>query len=125
MQRAQRDVVHYHATLLSLNRRRDKNGQVLFRGFLEAYLGTHLDPMLRGDWQSRHPELAALDANLRFAKAELLILMRETNRAQREIEEISQRYEGRGDMLVAYPIGGQGTLSEGLEILRNRKWWRG
>ena len=125
MRRAQRDLVHFHATLEGLNRRRDRNGQNLFRSFLDAYLGTHIEPLVTGTWQSHHPELAAHDANLQLVKAELLILMRESARAQQVIERVAQRYEGHGDMIVEYPIGSQGTLQEALELLRERKWWRG
>ena len=44
--RAQADMVHFLATLDSLRMRRDQNGQVLFKGFVDEYLGTHVDPML-------------------------------------------------------------------------------
>jgi len=125
MRRAQKDLVHFHATLESLNRRRDRSGQQLFRGFLDAYLGTHVEPLVSGEWTSHHPELASMDASLRLLTAELLIQMRETSRAEREIELVAERYEGHGDMIVAYPIGSQGTLSEALDTLRERKWWRG
>ena len=125
LRRAYKDVIHFNATLESLDRRRDRSGQTLFRSFLDAYLGMHLEPLLSGEWQSRHPELTALDANLRFAKAELLIRMREQRRAQRVIEEIERRYAERDDMVVGYPLGQEGTLREGLEVLRDRKWWRG
>lgn len=119
MRRAYRDMVHFHATVESLNRRSDRSGQVLFNGFLDEYMGTHLDPIMRAEWQSRHPELAALDANLRFAKAELLMQMGASRRADRVIDEIEERYEGRGDMLISYPFGEQSTLNDGLALLRD------
>ena len=125
MRRAQRDLVHFHTTLESLNRRRDRNGQQLFRRFLDTYLGTHVEPLVSGTWQSHHPELAAMDASLRLITAELLIQMRETSRAQYEIEAVAERYQGHEDMIVSYPIGAQGTLREALQTLRERKWWRG
>jgi hypothetical protein len=78
--------------------------------------------MLRAKWQSVHPELAALDASLRFAKAELLIRMRYPRRVQKMIDDIERRFEGRPDLLVEYPLGRQGTLGEGLELLKDRKW---
>ena len=71
------------------------------------------------------PELTALDANLRFAEAELLIRMREQRRAQKVIDEIERRFAERDDMVIGYPLGQQGTVREGLEVLRERKWWRG
>jgi len=122
LQRAYRDLIHFHATLESLRHRRDRNGSILFDQFLDAYMGTHLEPLLRHEWQSRHPELMALDASLRFVQAEVLVRMRDTRRVQRVIESIEARFEGRENMIVQYPIGGQGSIAEGLEILRNRKW---
>lgn len=122
MQRAYADMAHFHVTLASLQFRRDKNGMVQFGKFLDSYLGTHVDPLLAGEWQSRHPEVDALDANLRFAKAELLIQLRSPRRAQAVIEEIERRFAGREDMLVDYPFGEQHALGEGLELLRSRKW---
>jgi hypothetical protein len=122
MQRAYRDLVHFHATLESLRHRRDRNGAILFDQFLDSYMGTHLDPMLEGEWQARHPELMALDASLRFVQAEILVRMRDTRRVQRVIDEIETRFRGRENMVVKYPVGSQGTIADGLEILRTRKW---
>ncbi len=122
LRRALRDLRHHHATLEGLHRRRDRNGLALMGGFLDRYLGTYLEPLLRSEWQSRHPELAALDANLRFAQAEVLIQLRSPGRVQDVIDEIERRYAGREEMLVAYPIGAQSTLAEGLAQLRSRKW---
>lgn len=120
--RAQRDMVHFHATLESLHHRRDRNGLVLFSEFLDAYMGLHLRPLLAGEWQSTHPELMALDANLRFAQAGVLIQMRAPHRVQEVIDEIRARYANHGEMLVEFPIGRQSTLERGLEILSSRKW---
>jgi len=122
MQRAYTDMAHFHDTLASLQFRRDKNGLVQFGEFLDTYLGTHVDPLLAGEWQSRHPELDAIDANLRFAKAELLIQLRSPRRAQAVIDEIERRFRGREQMLVDYPFGEQRPLGDGLELLRSRKW---
>jgi hypothetical protein len=122
MQRAYRDLIHFHTTQESLRHRRDRNGSILFDQFLNTYMGTHLDPLLQHAWQSRHPELMALDAGLRLVQAEVLVRMRDTRRVQHIIEEIQERYAGRENMIVAYPIGGQGSIAQGLETLRNRKW---
>jgi len=122
MRRAHRDMLHFHTTLESLQERKDRNGLVLFSQFLDAYMGLHLDPLLASEWQSRHPELMALDANLRLVKAEVLIQMRSPQRVQQVIEELQERYAGRGDMLVEFPIGKQGTLRDGLKRLGERKW---
>ena len=122
MHRAHGDMVHMSRTLDSLRHREDRNGMTMFSGFLDAYLGVHVDPLLAGEWQSRHPELSALDANLRFAKAELLIRLRLPRRAQSVMDELEQRFQGREDMLVDYPFGTQRPLGEALELLSERKW---
>jgi hypothetical protein len=122
LQRAHRDMIHFHATLESLQHRRDRNGLLLFSQFLDAYMGMHLDPLLESEWQSRQPELMALDANLRLVKAEVLIQMRAPGRVQQTLEELRERFKGREDMLVEYPIGKQGTLRDGLRKLGERKW---
>ncbi len=122
MRRVLSDMTHFAATLESLHHRKDRNGLVLFSRFLDAYLGLHIDPLLSSEWQSRHPELTGLDANLRFAKADLLVQLRMPRRAQAVMDEIELRFRGREDMLVDYPFGQQRSLREGLEILRERKW---
>jgi hypothetical protein len=122
LNRAYRDLLHFHASLTSLVDRRDSRSIGLFDDFLATYLGEYLDPLLRPQWQSKHVELAAVDASLRFAKAELLIQMRYPRRVQQTIDEIERRFSGREALLIEYPIGRQGTLGDGLEILRDRKW---
>lgn len=122
LERAHRDLLHFHTTLSSLMDRRDSGSIGLFDDFLAAYLARHLDPLLRSEWQSRHPELAGVDASLRFAKAELLIQMRYPRRVQDAIDDIERRFRGRETLLIDYPVGRQGTLGRGLEILRDRKW---
>ena len=122
MQRSLRDLMHFHRTLSSLADRRDRAGFLSFADFLDSYLGTHVDPMLSGQWQGRHPEVMALDANMRLMKAEIFIVLRDTRRVQQTIEDISERYEGRENMLVEFPDGEQGTLLEGLQKLQQDKW---
>jgi hypothetical protein len=63
-----------------------------------------------------------LDANLRLVKAEVLIQMHSPSRVQRVIDELRERYAGREDMLVEFPIGKQGTLRDGIRRLGERKW---
>jgi len=116
------DVLHFHATLTSLIDRNDARAVSLFDGFLSTYMGEYLDPLLRPQWQSKHPELAAIDASLRFAKAELLIQMRYPRRVQHTIDDIEARFQGRNALLIDYPVGRQGTLGDGLQILKDRKW---
>ncbi len=123
MERAHRDLIHFQRTLSSLQDHRERRNMKVFSQFVDAYLGLHLDPLLSRDWQADHPELMALDANLRFMKADVLIRMRETGRAQATIDEIAARYRGRGEMLVEYPVGEQRSLDSALAVLRDSKWW--
>jgi hypothetical protein len=122
MERAYGDLVHQRATLLDLRRRDDGNGSMLFGSFLEAYLARHLAPMLRSEWQSRHPELMALDASLRLLEAELRVELRDPSRVQEGLDEIARRFAGRESLLVDYPVGEQTPLGAAVEGLRKRKW---
>ncbi|HVN36959.1 MAG TPA: hypothetical protein VMW19_02140 [Myxococcota bacterium] len=122
LERAYRDLVHFQETMRTLRFRRDRTGRTQFSYFLDAYLNDHLKPLLAGEWQSRHPELSALDANVRFAKAELLIRLEKHGDAADEMDEIEKRFHGREDMLVAYPTGQQTPLGKALQELRDRKW---
>jgi len=122
LRRAHRDMSHYHATLENLHTRKDRGGLIMFNRYLDAYMHTHLAPILEARWQSRHPELMALDANLRLAQADVLVRMHETRRAQATIDEIRSRFAGRESLLVEYPIGDQTTLQKALTSLEERKW---
>ena len=122
MRRTYRDMLHFRATIESLERKRRRNGWIQLSNFLNAYMERHLGPMLRPSWQSEHPELMALDANLRLIETEVLIQLRDTRRAQQALREIQRRYEGRETMLVEYPVGRRGSLSSALELLSKRKW---
>ena len=122
LDRAYRDLLDFNATLQSLIDREDSRSITLFDNFLASYLEDYLDPLLRAQWQSNHAELAAVDASLRFAKAELLIQMRYPRRVQETIDDIERRFKGREALLIEYPIGRQGSLGDGLQILRDRKW---
>ena len=120
--RAWRDLLHFDETMQSLVDRKDSRSVALLDTYLSQYMGEHLDPLLRPQWQSSHPEVMALDANLRFMKAEILAEMRYTRRVQETIDDIQARFAGRESMLVEYPVGEQRSLGEALELLRNRKW---
>ena len=48
--------------------------------------------------------------------------MRYTRKVQRAIDDIQNRYLGRENMLVEYPVGEQRPLGEALELLRTQKW---
>ncbi|MBW2382465.1 MAG: hypothetical protein JRG92_02465 [Deltaproteobacteria bacterium] len=122
LERALGDMAAFHATMASLIDRRDGRGLSAFDDFVAAYMGEHLDPLLAGEWQSSHPEVMAVDANLRFTKADVLIQMRYPRRVQRVIDDIERRYESHGNMVVDYPLGDQNSITDALEILKNRKW---
>ena len=122
LDRALSDMTHFHTTMSTLVDRLDARSIGLLDEFFARYLERHLNSMLRPQWQSANAELAAVDASLRFAKAELLIQLRYPRRVQAAIDDIERRYGGRSSMLVDYPVGKQGTLGEGLEILKRRKW---
>jgi hypothetical protein len=120
--RAWRDLLHFDETMQSLVDRKDGRSVALLDGYLSQYMAEHLGPLLQPRWQSSHPEVMALDANLRFMKAQILADMRYTRRVQEAIDDIQDRFAGRESMLVEYPIGEQRPLGEALEILRDRKW---
>lgn len=120
LERTYRDLTHFNVTFDSLHRRNDREGKLLFSEFVDLQLTKQVLPMLEGEWQSRHPELSALDADVRLAVAELWMRMGATSASLRMLDEIDRRFEGRGEMLVSYPIGSQGTLRDGVAMLRER-----
>jgi hypothetical protein len=122
LDRALGDLGAINKTLTSLIERRDDRGLDAMEPFLLGYVGQHLDPLIRPNWTSEHPEVAAIDANIRFMKAEVLIQLRRTRDVQRVLDDIRARYEGRSQMLVDYPIGEQNTIVDAIEKLKNRKW---
>jgi hypothetical protein len=122
LSRAWRDLQHLDATMQSLVDRRDSRSVALLDGYISQYLEEHLDPMLRPAWQSTHPEVMAVDANLRFMKAQILADMRYTSKVQDSIEDIEERFLGREGMLVEYPVGEQRPLGEALDMLADQKW---
>lgn len=122
LNRALGDLTAFNRTLESLIERRDDDGVDTMEPFIRGYMGRHLDPLIRPDWTSDHPEVAAIDANIRFMKADLLIQLRQTREVQRVLDDIRRRYEGRGQMLVEYPRGEQTTMTKAIEKLKNRKW---
>ena len=121
-ERARHDLAHFVTTRRALKHRRERSGTILFQEFVDGYLGTHLEPLLAGEWPSEHPELLELDATLRLLQAELFQQMRDPRRMQRVVDEIRRRYAGREDLLVGYPIGRRQPLFEALEQLGEQKW---
>ena len=122
LDRAWRDLLHFDATMRSLVDRKDSRSVALLDGFLSQYMAEHLDPLLAPTWQSTHPEVMALDANLRFMKAQILADMRYTSRVQKSIDDIEIRFQGRESMLIEYPVGEQRALGDALMLLRESKW---
>ncbi len=122
VKRAYRDLVHFRDTFETLRRRRDGNGLTLFRQFAVSYMDDHLQPILNADWQSDHPELLGMDANIRLVQAECYMLMSKPGAMQKVLNEVEDRYKGRETMLVDYPVGEQSTLAEAIEHISDRKW---
>lgn len=120
MVRAQRDLSHFQTTLESLYYRDDRDGLRRMARFADNYLTTHVDRLLAHEWQSRQPEVAVIDANLRLAKADVLLRMDQNERAGHVLDELDRRFGRRGDMLIEHPLGTQRTLGEALKLLRDR-----
>jgi hypothetical protein len=117
--RMYKDLVHFRTSLDDAEERGDRPTAVALGYFVDAYIGMHLDPMLAGEWQSRHPELWGLDADLRLSKADVLVRMNERSRAEDVLAELDTRYAGREDMLVHYPVGSQTPLGKAIALLRD------
>lgn len=117
MKRMYSDLVHFRTSLDDAEERGDRQSAIALGYFVDAYIGMHLDPLLAGEWQSRHPELWGMDADLRLAKADVLVHMNDRGRAEDVLEEIGTRYAGREDMLVHYPVGKQSTLRNAVKLL--------
>jgi hypothetical protein len=121
--RTYKDLGHFLVTIDGLHRRHDRNGLVMFSEFADFYVSKNVVPMLEPEWQSRHPEIAQLDANARFAVVALWARLGATSSASRMLDEIDRRYKGRGEMLVGYPIGGESTLHDAVARLRQNSGW--
>jgi hypothetical protein len=122
LQRSLRDMRSFRDTIVSMQDRDDDRGVENFRYFMDRYMATHLDPLLKPVWQSSHPELILVDANLRFIQAEVLIELGYRSWSGDAIDQITHRYDGRGNMLIDYPTGTQTTLREALTVLRTREF---
>jgi hypothetical protein len=123
LERSYRDLGHFLVTLDGLHRRNDKSGLVMFSEFAGFYVSKHVVPMLEPEWQSRHPEIAQRDANTRLAVASLWAKLGATSSANRMLDDIDRRFKGRGEMVVAYPIGSESTLRDAVKRLRDRSSW--
>jgi len=118
--KAQRDLAHFNATLESMHFRDDRFGTGTMTRFADAYLTMHVDRLLAHEWQSRHPEVAVVDANLRLAKADILLQMHHKDRARGVLDELERRFERRDDLLIEYPLGTRRSLGEAVQLLRDR-----
>jgi hypothetical protein len=124
LKRAWHDMVSFQLTLRGIIDRNDGQGVELLDDFLSRYMGEHLDSLLASGWQSSHPELATIDASLRLIKVEMLIDMSHPKRVQRALDDIVERFAGRGGILVEYPVGHQQTLVEAIEHIGGLEWNR-
>jgi hypothetical protein len=118
MERMYKDLVHFRTAIEHADERGDDAAAGQLAYFVGAYINMHLDPLLAGEWQSRHPELFGLDADLRIAKADVFMRMNERGQASDVLDEVEKRYSGRADMLVHYPVGGQNPLGKAVKLLR-------
>jgi hypothetical protein len=124
LERANADMGNFLQTLLSMKARGTDESSALYRGFLDRYLATHLEPLLAAKWQSNHPELITYDANLRFIQSRLLTELAYKRWAKDVLTNLGERYKERGNMLVSYPTGEQSTLRDALSIAREDVWMR-
>ena len=122
LESASRDLAQFQATLSTLRQRSDAEGHILFVEFVDAYIEDRLVPILARPTQSEHPELSGADLHLRVMTAETLVQLGAPIRAQRVMNEITRRYDGRMALLVEYPPGEAHSLEEALEILQDRRW---
>ena len=120
MTRMYKDLVHFQTSLRDSQERGDRTTTNALAFFIGSYMNMHLDPLLDGEWQSRHPELWGLDADLRLAKADVLLRMKDNSRAGKTLDELASRYKGRDDMLVHYPLGSESPLGKAIKLLRER-----
>lgn len=116
MRRLHRDLKSLHATAESLRRHMNVEGIASLEAFLYPYLRHHAEPLVTAQSPTWHPELELLQANLMFAKAAVLIELRDRYGLRRVTNQIEIRF-GRKSMLVEYPLGSESTLAKGLKDL--------
>ncbi len=110
-------------TLRGLQRRENRKAVPAFEDFVRAYFGLHLDPLLRPEWPSRHPDLMTMDATLRFARADLMRRLQDSQEFERALADIERRFTGRQEMLIEYPLGQERTVRSAVQMLRGRSRW--
>jgi hypothetical protein len=122
MERTQQDMVRHLRTLDAMLRRDDKDGVVLFKNFFYGYMDDHVTPLLARSWTSHHPELGGLDASIRFFAIETLAKLNAPHRAKLLIKDLKARFQGRGDLMVDYPIGRRSNVTKALELVEEQYW---
>lgn len=122
MRRTHDDIVRNLKTLDSMLRRGDKTGIQLLKTSFYAYMDEHVEPLLAKDWTSHHPELAGLDAGVRFVAIEMLAKLQSPHRAEAIIDDVKLRFRGREDLMVDYPVGRRTELAKALELVEEQYW---
>lgn len=120
--RAERELIHFQKTLVSLRLRSDVDGHNRFRRYVWEHLVQQVDPMLARAWPSEHLELAALDAQLRLMKVEVLLQMGHPLLCQRAINDIRRRFPDTERIVVTTPTAGDATLEEALMAVQVRRY---
>lgn len=121
MRRAHQDLVSLHATVETLRRHKSLTDIRVMESYLDGYLDEYVDPMISEKDESWHPELQVLDANLLFAKAAVLIELRDRSAVDRVIAGIEKRFQGMNNLPVEYPVGTRTTLGQGLRDLHSNR----
>jgi hypothetical protein len=122
MQRTRDDIVRHLRTLESMLRRDDDDGVVVFKSFFYGYMDDHVEPLLAKEWTSHHPELAGLDASIRFNAIEVLAKLDAPHRAEALIDDVKLQYRGRGNLMVDYPSGRRVSVTKALELVEEEYW---
>ncbi|MFI5321324.1 MAG: hypothetical protein ACHQ6V_17250 [Myxococcota bacterium] len=122
MQRTHADIVRNLRTLDSMLMRGDDSGIQLLKTSFYAYMDEHVEPLLAKDWTSHHPELAGLDAGIRFVAIEMLSKLESPHRAEALIDDVKLRFRNRGDLMVEYPVGRRTKLDKALELVEEEYW---
>jgi succinate dehydrogenase flavin-adding protein (antitoxin of CptAB toxin-antitoxin module) len=117
LERARGDLVHFQTTRRHMTDHYSRWGLRGYDRILARFVDERVDPLLANEWQSSHPELARLDADLRLLRVEAQIDMRSRWAARRSLRDIARRYKGQEQMLVSHRPGQRITLAEGLAIL--------
>jgi hypothetical protein len=122
MERTRDDLARHLKTLDSMRLRDDEDGLVLFKTFFYGYMDDHVEPLLGKEWTSHHPEIGGLDASIRFLAIEVLAKLDSPHRAEAMIDDLKLRFEGRGNLMVDYPVGRRTNVNKALELVEEQYW---